>query len=331
MISIRAATTELERQEALRLVTLDCHINTVRTMARCALEVEAEITQSYRASLEKLAERLQRSHASEDLRLVQDDLKHQATIYYEESARRLSRLREDFSDAARALSELVSSITTSSDDHDKLLEAELTQLSRLAMLSDPTDIRIQLQAAVQRLDDCVKKIRAENRFVIAQMRDEIRTLQERVSAAERSAGSHPGATPAESPFTAEEIARSWIEEGRNFTALFVSLQSRFPRHGSPAPENAFATIQAELASNLPAGAKVGPWGADSLCALAETDKNTLLAVSKIIPVLIASLNEPGKPAVTYGASGVVEYRTGENLSSFLRRAGGLLSALRMTA
>jgi uncharacterized coiled-coil protein SlyX len=331
MISIRAAATELERQEALRLVTLDCHINTVRTMARCAVDVDAEITQSYRASLEKLAERLQRSQASEDLRLAQDDLKHSAIIYYEESARRLSRLREDFSDAARALSELVSSITTSSDDHDKLLEAELAELSRLATLSDPVDIRMQLQTAVQRLDDCIKSIRAENRFVIAQMRDEIRTLQERVSAAERSAGPHSAAAPAESPFTAEEITRSWIEQGRNFTALFVTLQSRYPRHGSPAPENAFASIQAELASNLPAGAKVGPWGADSICALAETDKNTLLAVSKIIPMLIANLNEPGKPPVTYGASGVVEYHGGENLSSFLRRVGGLLAALRMSA
>ncbi len=328
MISIRHAANELERQEMLQQATLDSHIGTVRLMGRCALEVNRDITLAFRNRLEKIAERLQRTRSPEELRGTQSEIQQEANVYYEESSRRLGRLRNDFSDAARALSELVSSINSSNEDHEQLLDGELTRLTDLTLLSDPTDIRRQLQQTVQRLGDCVKKIRAENRLVFAQMRDEIRTLQERVAAAESQSAGQSSFNPPESPLSAEEMTRSWIEKGRNFCALFVSLQSHLPRRGSPAPESAFAAIQAELASNLPAGANVGPWGADSICAIAETDKNTMLVISKIIPMLIASLNIPGRPAGIYGASGVVEFRAGENLASFLRRSGALIAALR---
>ncbi len=258
---------------------------------------------------------------------VQRDLAEEARVYYEESTHRIGRLREDFGSAARALSELVSSITSNNDDHEKLLEDELGELAHLSMMADAVELRLGLQKTTARLTEYVKRIRADNRFVMAQLRDEIRTLQDQVQSLEHQTNRPPAGEDADAE-SLQDSAKKWVDEGRTFSGLFICLPAKSgPRTQAASGET--PDVRATVEAALPPSAKMGFWSEGVLCALADVDKSTMLRVSKNLQQSLAARSGAVlRPPWTTVPSGVVDFRSGDTLPSFVHRANSLIAALR---
>ena len=328
MISLKQSVSELDQMAALLRGGLECHQNTVRLMAEYAIEVDADLAVRYREQIGLLGKRFIAANGAAVMAEVQRDLAEEARLYYEESTHRLGRLREDFGSAARALSELVSSITSNNDDHEKLLEDELGELAHLAMMADAAELRQGLQKTTARLTEYVKRIRADNRFVVAQLRDEIRTLQDQVQSLEHQTARPASAGNDRESVNLEVCARKWVDEGRSFCGLFFCLPSKgVLRAQSPSDDGPDLRTAVEAA--LPSSAKIGSWCDGVLCALAEVDKTTMLRISKSLQQGLAIRNDGAARVARMSApSGVVDFRSGDSLPSFLHRAKSLIAALR---
>ena len=313
---------------AQQRAALDCHQGTVRLMGEYAVEISADLAIRYREQINLLGQRFKAADGPEEMAEAQRELAEEARVYYKETTHRVGRLREDFGSAARALSELVSSITSNNDDHEKLLEDELGELAHLAMMADAAELRNGLQKTTARLTEYVKRIRADNRFVVAQLRDEIRTLQDQVQSLEHQTNRPPAGGGVGEIENLEDSARKWAEEGRAFCGLFICLPAKNgPRAQGAAPEG--PDVRTIVEASLPPSAKMGPWSDGVLCALAEVDKSTMLRVSKNLqPTLAARNGAVLRPPWTTMPSGVVDFRAGDSLLNFLHRANSLIAALR---
>ncbi len=310
----------------LRRAALDCHQSTVRLMGEYAIEISSDLAIRYREQIGLLGKRFKAAEEPAALAEAQRDLAEEARLYFEESTHRVARLREDFGSAARALSELVSSITSNNDDHEKLLENELEGLAQLAVMADAAELRQGLQQTTARLTEYVKRIRADNRFVVAQLRDEIRTLQDQVQSLEHQT-SKPAGAGAEG-VSPEECAREWVEDGKTFCGLFICLPSKNDSR-QQVPNGEGPDVRSAVEAALPPPAKIGAWSDGVLCALAEVDKSTMLRVSKNLQQSLTGKGTGAFRAPRPSApSGVVDFRPGDSLPSFLHRANSLIAALR---
>ena len=68
----------------------------------------------------------------------------------------------------------------------------MSTLDTLAVAEDPDVLRRGVQSAVRAIAGCVEQMRRENDLVVAQFRDEMRTMQHRVEAAEAGAAIDTG-------------------------------------------------------------------------------------------------------------------------------------------
>lgn len=327
MISLKQSVSELDRMAALQRAALDCHQGAVQLMADYAIEISADLAIRYREQINLLSKRFKVAEGPAAMAEAQRELAEEARVYYEETTHRVGRLREDFGSAARALSELVSSITSNNDDHEKLLEDELGELAHLAIMADAAELRQGLQKTTARLTEYVKRIRADNRFVVAQLRDEIRTLQDQVQSLEHQTA-RPSADGEADLVNLADCATKWAEAGRSFCGLFICLPVK---HG-PRPQSSNAEtpdLRGAVEAALSAPAKIGNWSDGVLCALAEVDKSTMLRVSKNLQQgLAARSGVVLRPPWTSVPSGVVDFRSGDTVPSFLHRANSLIAALR---
>lgn len=281
MISIQSSLTDLERSHQIRAEVLDCYLLAIRNIAHYAVEVDEEITSTHRKYLKELAdeiatgrqEALLASRAT--LRGLLRDYRDRASLY-------LAKLRDDLTGTARALEEILDTLSQADGDHETTLRNALVKLREAAALPSGGSIAPLVNAAANSIEQSVEQLRKQHQLTVSQFMVEIRMLHKRIDSLEAAA--------AIDEFTRFENREETIERIRNTAAGSYSLlligarglrrtEVQFGKEVGDELAGAFAK---RLRNSLPANASFGRWGAEEFVITLSMKKSEAMATGKWI-------------------------------------------------
>ncbi|SPF52551.1 Diguanylate cyclase [Candidatus Sulfopaludibacter sp. SbA4] len=186
MISIRNSVSELERCHQEREAAVSCYLTAIRNIAHYTIKLDDQISEPHRAHLGALADDvaagkpgvLEESNAT--LRSLLRDYRDKAAQY-------LNTLREELAGTARALEEILDSLSQSDGDHETRLRTSLCVLRQISASPAGGAVRAAVEAAADTIEQSVEQIRKQHQLTISQFQIEIRMLHKRIDSLEASA------------------------------------------------------------------------------------------------------------------------------------------------
>ena len=133
MISIQSSMTELERSHQMRSEVLDCYLLAIKNVANYAVELDEEITTPHRKYLKQLADEVA-ADKPDALAGSRATFRGLLRDYRDKAAQYLGRLRDELAGTARALEEILDTLSQSDGDHEVTLRGALAKLREAAAL-----------------------------------------------------------------------------------------------------------------------------------------------------------------------------------------------------
>src|SRR4051794_27759647 len=133
MISILSSVTELERAHQLRSTVLDCYVFAIKNIANYTVELDEEICSPYRMYLEKLAQEVA-TDTPEALAASRATLRGLLREYRDRATKYLANLRNELAGTARALEEILDTLSQSDGDQEINLRKALSKLREAVLL-----------------------------------------------------------------------------------------------------------------------------------------------------------------------------------------------------
>jgi GGDEF domain-containing protein len=186
MISIRNAVAELERCHLERDTAIGCYLNAIRNIAQYTIELSEEITAQQRAHLTALAEDVAANPpgALEESRAT---LRSLLRDYRDKAAQYLNALREELGGTARALEEILDSLTQSDGDHETRVRKAISTIRDISASPAASAVRAALLATADSIEESVEQMRKQHQLTVSQFQTELRMLHKRIDALEASA------------------------------------------------------------------------------------------------------------------------------------------------
>jgi GGDEF domain-containing protein len=251
-------------------------------------------------------------------------------VYRTEVEERVAQLRKDLDSMGNALQEALQSISQNGEDQSKQLESELSQLGRLRKLEQIEEIHCGLDAVSHRLSDLVKNIQAQNSMVVAQMRDEIRTLQQRLEVAERRERSTPGNLSHRGVF--ERKIQAKIGAGEIFALFLVRItnwKETIKGLNQDGAQTLTNRISLRLGKVLGAETFAGRWYEGYFAAIVTASKRQAIGATQEIVQGVSGSYDLGAgipPVRVTTRVAVVEHYEGQSAEHMLRRVDELIRA-----
>ena len=186
MISIQSSLSELERSHQLRAELLDCYLQAIKNIANYAVELDEEITPPHRKYLKDLAAEVAGDNP-EALLASRATLRGLLRDYRDTAAQYLARLRDELAGTARALEEILDTLSQSDGDHEITLRGALAKLREAAALPSGAAIAPLVNAAANSIEQSVEQLCKQHQLTISQFIVEIRMLHKRIDALESGA------------------------------------------------------------------------------------------------------------------------------------------------
>ena len=186
MISIQSSLNDLDRALQFREGLLDCYLNAIKNCASYAIEFDDQITSEHRKHLRSLAGELSSGETSRVLE-SRATLRNLLRDYRDKGAQYLHGLRDELSGTARALEEILDSLSQSDGDHETRLRATVQNLRDIAGLPEAGAIGQFLRNAAMDIEQSVEQMRKQHQVTISQFQIEIRMLHKRIDSLEANA------------------------------------------------------------------------------------------------------------------------------------------------
>jgi GGDEF domain-containing protein len=186
MISIRNSVTELENCHQEREVVLECYLTAIRNVAAYAIDLDEETSATHRQYLTSLADDVT-SGTQAVLVDSRATLRGLLRGYRDKAVEYLNGLREELAGTARALEEILDSLSQSEGDHEAKVRSAIVLLRDIAGSPEGKAVRDLVESAAGAIEQSVEQIRKQHQLTISQMQVEIRMLHKRIDAMETSA------------------------------------------------------------------------------------------------------------------------------------------------
>lgn len=280
MVSIRDSLAELEKCYQERDVAVDCYVAAIKSLAHYTIELEPAITEPQRKYLNALADDAA-SGKPEILGETRATLRGLLRDYRDKASHYLNRLREELDGMARALEQILSSLTQTDGEHESRLRAALGRLRDLSRSPEGRAVRAVVMSAVDDIDQSLEQIRKQHQLTVSQLQVEMGMLHKRIDALEAAASLDK---------LTELFNRREMEERiRSEPALFRLLLARVS--GFRLAEVQFrpevaaeltAAFTRRLRNSLPPSAVIGRWGNEEFVAMLSIPVSEATAVAKSI-------------------------------------------------
>ena len=281
MISIRQSVAELERSHQLWKTTFDCYVAAIQDVAHYAIDLEEATTGPYRKHLETLAAEVVAGDPA-NLTESRATLRGLLRDYRDKAAKFINDLREELSSGARALEEILKSLTQSDGDHEVRLRASLQRLREICNSPEGAGIRVAALAAADSIGQSVEEMRKQHELSIAQFQMEIHMLHKRIDALEM-ASMIDSLSKLFTRTEMEERIRTASAEWYALLLIRVSgLRAAEVHFGSPVAAELAGAFGKRLRNCLPADAALGRWGGEEFIAKVSLAKREAFAASKWI-------------------------------------------------
>ncbi|HEY2012325.1 MAG TPA: GGDEF domain-containing protein [Bryobacteraceae bacterium] len=186
MISIRNSVAELERCHRERDLAVECYFGAIRNVADYTIELDEEFSAPQRKYLSDLAGEVA-SGSQEILVESRATLRGLLRDYRDKAAKYLAGLREELAGTARALEEILDSLSQTDGDHEAAVTTALGRLRSIAASPEGRAVRTDLQAVTDTIAKSVDQIHKQHQLTVSQFQVEIRMLHKRIDSLEAAA------------------------------------------------------------------------------------------------------------------------------------------------
>src|SRR6185312_16096149 len=151
--------------------------------ANYAMDLDEELTANYRKYLRALADEV--ATGQKDVLLEsRSTLRNILRDYRDKGALYLTTLRDELAGTARALEEILDSLSQSDGDHEARLRATVQQLRQVAGGPESAKLGDTLRGASTSIEQSVEQMRKQHQVTVSQFQIEIRMLHKRIDTLE---------------------------------------------------------------------------------------------------------------------------------------------------
>jgi GGDEF domain-containing protein len=279
VISIGQSVKDLEWSDRLRQTTFDCYVAAIQDAAHYAIELEAATTGAYRQHLETLAAEVSATDAA-SLSESRGTFRGLLRDYRDKAARFIGNLREELASGARALEEILRSLTRSDGDHEVRLRESIERLREISNSPAGAGVRDTVLATSESIGRSVEEIRKQHDLSIAQFQMEIHMLHKRIDGLEMAAM----IDSLSKLFTRAEMEERIRAAPAEWYALLLiratGVRAAEVRFGAAAAGEVAAALGKRLRNSLPADATLGRWGPEEFVAKVGLAKREAFTASK---------------------------------------------------
>jgi GGDEF domain-containing protein len=177
----------MDRLEKFNQVALACYGQAISSTEQQAIDFDPGQTSLFRAQLQALASQAGQATTPEALQDVQQLFRAELQKYRDSAQEQIRRLRLDVDAAALALEEFAGHTTTSGDDHEKTLKQSLQRLDSVATSGRLEEVKEAIRSASAGILASFDQMRASSQLAVAQLKDEIRLLHQKLDPGGRAA------------------------------------------------------------------------------------------------------------------------------------------------
>ena len=332
MISLMKTGHEMDRLAKFKDVALECYGLAIASTEQNVIEVNLEQASLFRAELQALANQLSEATTPEEIRKIQDLFGEDLREYRDSTHQQLHRLRKEMDAALSALEDFAGDTAARGDDHEKVLKQALHTLDTAASNDRLESIKAAIRAASAGILSSFEQMQARNQFAVAQLKDEIRLLHQRIQAGRRSAAP---AVDTRNRQDVEARVDEMLKQNESFCLVLIVLKNLKPlasRYSDAAVEDALQEFQIRLREALVDVSMLGRWTANQFVAILNVSPSRAMAASRDAAQKIAepySCTHNGIPSslVLQVAAGVVDYQEGSDVLKFHPKLASLSMAL----
>jgi GGDEF domain-containing protein len=332
LISILKTGSKMEHLERYKNVALECYGLAIASTEQNVIEVDQEQAALFRAELQALANQLSGEPTPEQLRNIQgrfqDDLRDYRSCAHEQ----IRQLRKEMEEALSALEGFAGDTAAHGDDHEKELKRALRSLEAAAFSGRFEEIRAAVRAISADILASFAKMRAQNQFAVAQLKDEIRLLHQRIQGGRSATASAP------ETWNRQDIDHridEMLKQNISFCLVLIvlkNLKALTNRYSSAAVEDALQALDVRLRETLGGASMLGRWTANQYVAILNVSPSSAMAASRDAAQKLAepySFTHNGAPStlVFQVAAGVVDHQAGSDTLKFQPKLASLSAAL----
>jgi GGDEF domain-containing protein len=322
----------MERLEKFKKAALECYGHAIVSTEQNVIEVDQEQANLFRAELLTLISQLGEASTPEDVRKIQDHFRVDLRAYRDCTHDQIRQLRKEMDAALSALEGFAGDTASRGDDHEKELRRALRNLEAAAFSGRFDEIRAAIRAASADILASFEQMRAQNQFAIAQLKDEIRLLHQKLQAGRRY---EAAASEAWSRQDVDNRIDEMLKQNTPFCLVLIVLKNLKPlvsRYSGAVVEEALESLQARLRESLGGTSMLGRWAANQFVAILNVSPSAAMAVSRDAAQKLAepySFTHDGirSTLVFQVSSGVVDYQAGADVLKFQTKFASLSIAL----
>jgi GGDEF domain-containing protein len=332
LISILKTGSKMERLERDKSVALECYGLAIASTEQNVIEVDQEQASLFRAELQELVRQLGEEATPEQLRKIQDRFRDDLREYRNSTHEQIRQLRKEMDAALSALEEFAGGTTAHGDVHEKTLKRALKSLEGAAFSGRFEDIRAMIRAASADILSSFAQMRVQNQLAMAQLKDEIRVLHQRIQGAPRSAAL---AAETWNRHDIDHRIDEMLKQNTSFCLVLIvlkNLKSLTSRYSSAVAEDALQALEVRLHDSLAGASMLGRWTANQFVAILHVSPSSAMAASRDASQKLGepySFTHNGVPStlVFQVAAGVVDYQAGSDALKFQPKLASLSAAL----
>jgi diguanylate cyclase (GGDEF)-like protein len=329
MISIQSSLNELDKAHQLREGLLDCYLNAIKNSANYAIDLDDEGTAIHRRHLRALAEDV----STGDTAIIiesRSTLRGLLRDFRDKGAQYLATLRDELSSTARALEEILDSLSQCDGEHEGRLRHTIQNLREIAGAPKANGVSNLLRSAATTIEQSVEQMRKQHQVTVSQFQIEIRMLHKRIDSLE-SAASVDDLTQLFN--RAEMEKRIQAAKPGQFCLLLVTvrgLRRADTQFGPPIAEELAGAFAKRLRNSLPPQALIARWGHEEFVVMVNVTRPEAVASGKWMTEHLsgayACLNggKTVRPTLQLNV-GVVDTAAGEAVTDVLNKIGTFLT------
>lgn len=330
MTTIQDSRTELERTILQRDTVLDCYLHAIRNSATYALELDDEVTAPHRKHLRTLAEDI--SFGEPGL-LVDSRATFRSLIrdYRDKASQYLAGLRDELCGTARALEEILESLSQSDGDSETRLRAIVQSLRNMSTSPDAGLMAQVMRTAAASIEQSVEQMKKQQQLTVSQFKVEIRMLHKRIDGLESAA-----AVDTLTKLCSREEMTQRIKNAKagEYSLLLIGVRSLHRaevQFGEAVAAELGSAFAKRLRNSLPPTATIGRWGTEEFIAMVPMQKVDAVASGKWITEHLSGAYaclQDGKtvrPTLQLNV-GIIDSPPGESNQRILERIGVVFTA-----
>jgi len=281
LISIRKATTELERMDEMLATLTTSFEQAIRSTGQYAIELNASDREVFRQHLESLRAQLAESNDPETWKSIEASFRGELRDYRDKSQEQLKKLHGEIGAAMEALQVFGEAVNASGADHEVQIRAAMDRLTALAGVAGLNELRDGIGTAVKAISSSVDSMRRNHQVAVAQMRDEIRLLHTQIDVERRSAYMDR-ATGVWNRQKLDSHIGALIASDQPFSILLVcvrNLKLLDNRYSKTLIAGALKALLQRFSVMLGENVVVGRWNEEHFAAVLE-DSSTAVSISR---------------------------------------------------